>query len=128
MLVYIIMHIRNLSHTKHSHFVDVSMKAEYSDFLGTITVLKSENPWYPACPGEVDGRSCNKKLLEGVRRHGKDEEADFSDTICQLFQGDGRWRCEKCNRDYDQPFMRYVLCRSQTSNAKMSLLYFQIHS
>jgi replication factor A1 len=39
-------------------------KPDYITVKGTITFIRGENMWYPACPNDVDGRTCNKKVIE----------------------------------------------------------------
>ncbi|KAI9099508.1 hypothetical protein DFS34DRAFT_617799 [Phlyctochytrium arcticum] len=58
-------------------------KPDYFKIRGTVMYIRTENPWYPACPTE----KCNKKVVE---------------------IGNG-WRCEKCDRVYPNPSYRYIL-------------------
>lgn len=55
-------------------------KPDFFSARATITFIKSENLWYPACPTE----KCNKKVSQ---------------------DGD-EWRCEKCNQTFNQPDYR----------------------
>ncbi len=53
-------------------------KGEYMSFKATVTYIKHESdPFYTACP--IDG--CNKKVNQLVN---------------------GYWRCEKCNKEFDE--------------------------
>ena len=47
---------------------------------------KGEGPWYTSCP--KPGGECKKKVTEGMG---------------------GRWRCEKCDTEYDNCTRRYIL-------------------
>jgi replication factor A1 len=61
-------------------------KADDVAVRGTITFFNNDPakpPWYPACPTE----GCNKKLVE---------------------EG-GAWHCNKCNKSFPQPNLRYIL-------------------
>lgn len=67
-----------------------SEKADYIDIVATITFIKSDGAIsYPACPGTSDsgGGQCQKKVTE---------------------IGPNLYRCEKCARNYDAPFHRYI--------------------
>ena len=59
---------------------------------GTITYIKSDGTlWYTACPNMLQGdnpRQCAKKVTE---------------------TGMGKWRCERCNMEFDSIDYRYVL-------------------
>lgn len=56
----------------------------------TVTFVKSENPFYPACPKE----GCNKKVIES----------------------NGQWRCEKCDMSYPSPKYRYIFTMTVTDH------------
>ncbi|KAK9458245.1 hypothetical protein V1511DRAFT_492120 [Dipodascopsis uninucleata] len=56
---------------------------DYFSVKGTISHFRVENFAYPACPNE----ECNKKLIDDG----------------------GVWRCERCEKVFDQPNYRYVL-------------------
>jgi len=58
-------------------------KPDYFSTRVTITHIKTENLSYPACPSE----GCNKKVTEVA---------------------DG-WKCEKCERTYENPEHRYLV-------------------
>ncbi len=49
----------------------------------TVVYIKADNLWYTACPSD----GCNKKVV----------------------YESGGWRCEKCDRSYDNPQHRYVM-------------------
>lgn len=57
---------------------------DYFTTSATITFIKKDNASYPACRSE----GCNKKVLE---------------------DGEGGWRCEKCDKSHDSPEYRYIL-------------------
>ncbi|XP_071850158.1 replication protein A 70 kDa DNA-binding subunit-like [Apostichopus japonicus] len=59
-------------------------KPDYFTAKATILFAKKENSMYMACPSE----SCNKKVIEN---------------------GDGTFRCEKCNKDYTEFQHRLLL-------------------
>ncbi|KAI0182903.1 replication factor-a protein 1 [Xylaria flabelliformis] len=58
--------------------------ADYFSLMATIVYIKQENFAYPACSSE----GCNKKVVD---------------------QGDGTWRCEKCNVNHPRPQYRYIM-------------------
>lgn len=58
-------------------------KPDYLAMYGTVSYVRSENPWYPACPNA----GCNKKVM------------DLG----------GEWRCEKCDMQFPAPNYRYIL-------------------
>lgn len=62
----------------------MSENNDYFSIKATIIYIKQENPAYPACLSE----GCNKKLIEN---------------------GDGTWRCEKCDTNHPRPEYRYIL-------------------
>ena len=57
---------------------------EYSFVVGKFIYLKEDGLWYDSCPGE----NCSKKVV---------------------LEGDGRYRCEKCNETYDSCNQRYMI-------------------
>lgn len=59
-------------------------KPDYVDIKGTITYIKRENMWYPACPEE----GVNKKVVQ---------------------QPDGSWFCEQTNKSYPHCEYRYIM-------------------
>lgn len=71
-------------------------KPDYFTVKASINFLKSDNIAYPACNNEVNntGRGpspCNRKVIQ---------------------EGDGSWRCERCNLTYPEPHYRYILSTS----------------
>ncbi|KXJ91043.1 replication factor-a protein 1 [Microdochium bolleyi] len=58
--------------------------AAYFTCKATIVYVKQENFAYPACRNE----GCNKKVVD---------------------QGDGQWRCEKCDMAHARPEYRYIM-------------------
>ncbi|KAJ8312756.1 hypothetical protein KUTeg_010129 [Tegillarca granosa] len=59
-------------------------KADYFTSKGTVIFLRKENCMYQACPTE----SCNKKVID---------------------QGNGMFRCEKCNKEFPNFKYRMIL-------------------
>ena len=59
-------------------------KAEMFSCRGTILHIKGDNPAYPACPNQT----CKKKVID---------------------TGEG-WNCEKCEKTWDNPEYRCVIC------------------
>jgi replication factor A1 len=59
-------------------------KPDYFSIWGTITHIRSENAFYPACANPA---GCNKKAM------------DLG----------GEWRCEKCDMQFQSPMWRYIL-------------------
>ncbi|KAI0896750.1 replication factor-a protein [Annulohypoxylon nitens] len=57
---------------------------DYFNLKATIVYIKQDNFAYPACSSE----QCNKKVVD---------------------QGDGSWRCEKCNIVHARPQYRYIM-------------------
>ncbi|KAI2625884.1 replication factor-a protein [Hypoxylon sp. NC1633] len=57
---------------------------DYFNLKATIVYIKQENFAYPACSSE----QCNKKVID---------------------QGDGTWRCEKCDIAHARPQYRYIM-------------------
>jgi replication factor A1 len=58
-------------------------KPDYFTLVATISHIRQENCWYPACPTE----GCNKKVTDMNME----------------------WRCEKCDRSFPKPNYRYIL-------------------
>ncbi|PWN54342.1 replication factor-a protein [Violaceomyces palustris] len=59
-------------------------KPDFFNIRATVVYIKQDNLSYTACPSE----NCNKKVTE---------------------EGEGAWRCEKCDRTYPAPEHRYIL-------------------
>ncbi|KAI0851242.1 replication factor-a protein [Daldinia vernicosa] len=57
---------------------------DYFNLKATIVYIKQDNFAYPACSNE----QCNKKVID---------------------QGDGTWRCEKCDVSHPRPQYRYIM-------------------
>ncbi|KAK6950868.1 hypothetical protein Daesc_007396 [Daldinia eschscholtzii] len=57
---------------------------DYFNLKATIVYIKQDNFAYPACSSE----QCNKKVVD---------------------QGDGTWRCEKCDISHPKPQYRYIM-------------------
>lgn len=66
-------------------------KSDFFNVKATINFFKTDTFSYPACINQNSGDqqgSCNRKIID---------------------QGNGTWRCEKCDIVYDQPNYRYIL-------------------
>ncbi|UZJ52680.1 hypothetical protein CBS101457_002000 [Exobasidium rhododendri] len=59
-------------------------KADYFTLRATVVHLKQDNLYYAACGSD----NCNKKVT---------------------LDGNGSWRCEKCDRSFDKPNYRYII-------------------
>ncbi|GAA5888099.1 hypothetical protein JCM6882_000280 [Rhodosporidiobolus microsporus] len=62
----------------------MSERPDYFSTRATVTYVKGDNLSYPACPTD----RCNKKMVQ---------------------EGEGVWRCEKCETTYEAPSYRYIL-------------------
>ncbi|KAI5960595.1 RFA1 [Candida pseudojiufengensis] len=90
-------------------------KPAFFTIKGTFSYAKPENFAYPACTNQVAGTdssrpplNCNKKLVD---------------------MGDGRYRCEKCDIEYDEPTWRYILYISVIDQTdQMWLTLFDEHA
>jgi len=65
-----------------------SDRGEYYSAIGTVTYFTKDKSLYKACPNQVDGRECNKKMQEN---------------------GDGTYRCEKCSANLSNFKWRLLL-------------------
>ncbi|KAK9144163.1 hypothetical protein Sjap_004066 [Stephania japonica] len=65
-----------------------SEKPDWISIKGTISFLKSDNFCYTACPLMVGDRPCNKKVTNN---------------------GDGQWRCDRCDQSVAECDYRYIL-------------------
>jgi len=69
--------VKSLAEIKlDTHGKDLSSRPEYYSTEATVTMFQKDKALYQACSREVDGKSCNKKVTD---------------------QGNGTYRCEKCN-------------------------------
>jgi len=68
--------MKTFGETKKENLGMNSDKPEYYSASGYVTLLQKDKALYMACGNQTDGRSCNKKVQD---------------------QGDGTYRCEKCN-------------------------------
>ncbi|KAI1179224.1 replication factor-A protein [Nemania sp. FL0916] len=62
--------------------------ADYFSLKATITYIRQDSYAYPACSNKEGLKPCNKKVVE---------------------QGDGTWRCEKCDVAHARPVYRYLM-------------------
>jgi replication factor A1 len=62
----------------------LSETPDYFTLVGTIIFLAQKSYSYPACLSE----NCNKKVIDN---------------------GDGEWRCEKCDKNHPRPDYRYIM-------------------
>ncbi|XP_062230519.1 replication protein A 70 kDa DNA-binding subunit C-like isoform X2 [Phragmites australis] len=70
-----------------------SDKPDWITIKGAISHLTTDNFCYPACTLEVNGRQCNKKVINN---------------------GDGTWHCDKCDQGSPNCEYRYLLlCQIQ---------------
>ncbi|XP_057963639.1 replication protein A 70 kDa DNA-binding subunit A-like [Malania oleifera] len=65
-----------------------SEKPDWITVSATITFVKTENFCYTACPIMIGDRQCNKKVTNN---------------------GDGKWRCDRCDQSVDECDYRYIL-------------------
>ncbi|KAI4367960.1 hypothetical protein MLD38_016581 [Melastoma candidum] len=65
-----------------------SQKPDWIAVCATISYIKVDNFCYAACPLLIDDRKCNKKVTNN---------------------GDGKWRCDRCDRSVDECEYRYIL-------------------
>ncbi|KAL8521414.1 hypothetical protein ACS0TY_011800 [Phlomoides rotata] len=65
-----------------------SEKPDWITILATLTFIKGDNFCYTACPLMIGDRQCNKKVTNN---------------------GDGKWRCERCDQLIDECDYRYIL-------------------
>eukprot|EP00090_Calanus_glacialis_P036968 TRINITY_DN6328_c0_g1_i1.p1 TRINITY_DN6328_c0_g1~~TRINITY_DN6328_c0_g1_i1.p1 ORF type:complete len:623 (-),score=183.87 TRINITY_DN6328_c0_g1_i1:129-1997(-) len=67
-----------LGEVKQENLGSGNDRGEYYSTTATITFFSKDKALYKACGEEIDGKVCNKKVVES---------------------GDGTYRCEKCARD-----------------------------
>lgn len=65
-----------------------SEKPDYISVSATVIYIKPENFYYTACPIMAGDRQCNKKVINN---------------------GDGTWRCDKCDQTMGECDYRYIL-------------------
>ncbi|KAK9928220.1 hypothetical protein M0R45_025366 [Rubus argutus] len=65
-----------------------SEKPDWITVGATVIFIKSDNYLYSACPIKIGDRQCNKKVINN---------------------GDGTWRCERCDQSVEQCDYRYIL-------------------
>ncbi|GJQ99373.1 replication protein A 70 kDa DNA-binding subunit A-like protein [Tanacetum coccineum] len=65
-----------------------SEKADWITVSGNVGFLKVDSFYYTACPLTINDRKCNKKATNN---------------------GDGKWRCDRCDKDVDECDYRYIL-------------------
>ncbi|CAK7355970.1 unnamed protein product [Dovyalis caffra] len=68
--------------------IGTSEKPDWITVPATVIYVKSDNFCYTACPNMSGDRPCNKKVTNN---------------------GDGKWRCEKCDQSVDECDYRYIL-------------------
>ncbi|KAD7479714.1 hypothetical protein R6Q59_008534 [Mikania micrantha] len=78
---------KTLSHIKDEK-LGTSEKPDWITVNATIWHMKVENFCYTACPIMVGDRKCSKKVVNN---------------------GDGKWRCDKCDQTVDECEYRYIL-------------------
>ncbi|CAM8996923.1 unnamed protein product [Rhodiola kirilowii] len=71
-----------------SERLGTSEKPDWITVSATICFIKLDNFCYSACPIKIGDRQCNKKVINN---------------------GDGRWRCERCDQSVDECDYRYIL-------------------
>jgi len=70
--------VKTIGEVKQENLGYGSDKGEYYSTTATITFFSKDKALYKACGKDVDGRQCNKKVIEN---------------------GDGTYRCEKCSEE-----------------------------
>ncbi|GMN40754.1 hypothetical protein TIFTF001_009974 [Ficus carica] len=65
-----------------------SEKPDWITVCATISFIKVDNFCYTACPVKIGDRQCNKKVTNN---------------------GDGKWRCDRCDQEVDECDYRYIL-------------------
>jgi len=77
-----------IGEVKQENLGQDSDRGEYYSTTATITFFSKDKALYKACGDTVDGRECNKKIVEN---------------------GDGTYRCEKCAKDKQEFKWRIML-------------------
>ncbi|KAK9716124.1 hypothetical protein RND81_06G212600 [Saponaria officinalis] len=65
-----------------------SDKPDWITVCATLSFMKMDNFCYMACPIQIGDRQCNKKVVNN---------------------GDGKWRCDRCDQSVDECDYRYIL-------------------
>lgn len=65
-----------------------SEKPDWIVVCASISFIKMDNFCYTACPIMIGDRQCNKKVINN---------------------GDGKWRCDRCDQSVDECDFRYIL-------------------
>ncbi|XP_074283331.1 replication protein A 70 kDa DNA-binding subunit A-like [Silene latifolia] len=65
-----------------------SEKPDWITVCATLSFIKMDNFCYTACPNLIGDRQCNKKVTNN---------------------GDGKWRCDRCDQSVDECDYRYIL-------------------
>ncbi|XP_049361733.1 replication protein A 70 kDa DNA-binding subunit A [Solanum verrucosum] len=65
-----------------------SEKPDWITISASVTFIKVDNFCYTACPLMIGDRQCNKKVTNN---------------------GDGKWRCDRCDQTVDECEYRYIL-------------------
>ena len=78
---------KTLSHIKDEK-LGTSEKPDWITVCATLSFMKADNFCYTACPILIGERQCNKKVTNN---------------------GDGKWRCDRCDQSVDECDYRYIL-------------------
>ncbi|KAL9246974.1 hypothetical protein vseg_020451 [Gypsophila vaccaria] len=65
-----------------------SEKPDWITVCATLSFMKMDNFCYTACPLQIGERQCSKKVVN---------------------DGDGKWRCDRCDQSVDECDYRYIL-------------------
>lgn len=65
-----------------------SEKPDWISVCASVSFIKADNFCYTACPIMIGDRQCNKKVINN---------------------GDGKWRCDRCDQSVDACDYRYIL-------------------
>ncbi|CAM8946698.1 unnamed protein product [Rhodiola kirilowii] len=82
------MEVRKTISQIKSERLGTSEKPDWITVSGTICFIKLDNFCYTACPINIGDRPCSKKVTNN---------------------GDGKWRCERCDQSVDECDYRYIL-------------------
>eukprot|EP00088_Acartia_fossae_P046737 TRINITY_DN5054_c0_g2_i1.p1 TRINITY_DN5054_c0_g2~~TRINITY_DN5054_c0_g2_i1.p1 ORF type:complete len:620 (+),score=202.71 TRINITY_DN5054_c0_g2_i1:71-1930(+) len=80
--------LKSISEVKMENLGHHSDRGDYYSCMASITYFQKDKALYKACPNQVDGRDCNKKVQEN---------------------GDGTFRCEKCSMNLNNFKWRLML-------------------